>query len=219
MLGHSGRQRAAGEIGIHPQTLHIILKILQLGIDIAVTPLLGHIYILQFAENDMKRILQRKDAHFFLGRIGSIIPPHTEIRINQHQRFQRQIFQLQIPCRMVHRNMGDGGHIFFLKPLPGIIIMQMGHPLHFAGLAAKLADIMPHCRTADQSQIDRHAGFLQLTGHMHGHIMHTGNMAQRVEEKDFLADVHQLIDIIFAKIVQKPFIFLFNHMIRQRVQR
>ena len=54
---------------------------------------------------------------------------------------------------------------------------------------------------------------------MHGHIMHTGNMAQRVEEKDFLADVHQLIDIIFAKIVQKPFIFLFNHMIRQRVQR
>ena len=164
------------KVCIDTETFHVVLKIFQFGIHILISTFFRRIHILQLTQNNMKRIFQRKNAHFFL-RCITFNFSYTKICINQYQRFQWKIFQFQIPSGVIHRNVSNRRHILFFKPLTCIIIMQMCHAFRFRRFTSEFTDIMAYRRTAHQPNADRYTGIFQLTGHMHCHIVHTGNMA------------------------------------------
>ena len=133
-----------------------------------------------------------------LGIIGLL---HPKVRIHQYQGLCRQVFNLQVPDRVVGGNEADGGEGTAGEPLVGVVIVQIGHP--FSRTAAKFSDIMSRGGAGHQSQIDQSPTRTEGPPHCHGHMVHTGDMVQRAERRCLPAQTQQLIEILLPPELQK----------------
>ena len=170
------------------------------GVNHLVAGALGLVHIVQLGKDHVIGIFQRID----LRDLFSIRPPHlfhAEIRIDQDQRFHRNIIQLQIPGGMVRRDMADIFHMISVKPLGRVVIMKIGNPL--VGLAAEFSQVMTGGRSGSQGQIDGHSRLLQSPGHRHRHVMNAGDMLQRLKGRRFLIEPHHFINILIPKFPHK----------------
>ena len=200
-----------------PQIPHIILKIHQLVVDFPVAEFFRRVYIIQFIQDHLEGFCQRIKMYNFLS-FGIAAALHPEVRIDQNQGFHRKVLQFQIPGGMVGCNMADHRHVEPVEADVRIIIMEIRDPPFFAFAAAVLTDVMACGRTGNQPQIHRHLQRLQLTGHMHGHIVDAGNVSQRVPRSNLDTDAHELINALISCHPVKPEIFLmitaFLHLCR-----
>ena len=103
-----------------------IFKIGQLVIDVLVAKRFFRRHIRQLAENHFICVLERINAHalFFTGRSCAA---DAEVCVDEKQRFNGQVFKLQIPGRVVGGDVTDLLHIISAEPLPCIVIVQIGN--------------------------------------------------------------------------------------------
>ena len=146
-----------------------------------------------------------------------------EIGVDEQQRFDGKIFQLQIPDGMVGRNMSDAGQADAAAAGVGIVIVQVGHALFFVFLAAVFPQVMAQSRAGNEGQVDGLAEEGQLTRRMQGDVMDAGNMAQRVEGGNFRADAHEFIDILIFQHLDHVQVFprialLHNFFIVEKIE-
>ena len=199
------RGGVAGQVHIHAQAAHIILKIVQAGVHKLIPPQFFRVHIVQLGEDDLERIVQPVNAGH-LPPVRSPLLLGAEVRIDEQQAFHGQVFRLQVPGGVVGRNVGDHRQAHAGEPLVGVKIVQVGHPL--AGLAAVFAQVVPGGRAAHQCQVHRHPSGGQPPGGGHGHIVHARNVAQGAEGGRLVAQAQQLIDVLLPPVLQKRPVFL-----------
>ncbi|MPM39822.1 hypothetical protein SDC9_86458 [bioreactor metagenome] len=193
-----GRRRrvGAGEGHIRAEGTDVVLKVQQLGVDMAIAKLLDVVHVIQLAQNNVKGLLNRVDA----GNLLSAFVPgllYPEVGIHQRQRLRGQVFQLQIPHRVICRDVADGLKTPLGKPLVRIVIVEVGHP--FAALAAELADVVSRRCAGEQGQIHASAAHVVGPHDAHSHMVDPRNVLQRTEGRYLAAKAHRLIDILSPK--------------------
>ena len=96
ILPGAGSASRGGKRGVHAEGDHILLKVLQLFIDVAVATLLGGIDIVQLAQNYVEGFLERVEVGDLLpALVPGLLDP--EIGVHQHQRFGGEVLDLQVP--------------------------------------------------------------------------------------------------------------------------
>ena len=186
---------------LHPEFPHVIFEVLQFRIDLLIALPFRIVHIIQLIQNDIEGLLQCIEMDFFR---PVLLPAalHPEIRIDQQQGLHRQVLQFQIPDRMIHGDMTDGRKMHSGAVQVGVIIVQIRNPLPFVLLAAVLPDIMERSRAGNDRQIHRDAHFRQLVGHVHGHVMHSADVADGVERGDLTTDPHEFQDVFLPEEIQ-----------------
>ena len=197
----------ARQVGVDPQLAHIVLKIVELGIDVAVPLFLGFVHVVQLIQDHLEGVVQGIEADLLLPFPGASFSLDAEIRIDKHQGLQGQVLQLQVPGGVVGSHMADGGHPVAGKPLVGIIVMKVGNPVGLKGPAAEFADVVAGRRPGQEGQVDGQPRLGDLPAHMHGDVVDTGDMPQGVEGLDLPADPHQLHHPLAAEQLHKPAVF------------
>ena len=189
----NGLQSTACQIHIDTKSFHVIFKVFQTGINVAVTIFFSCIHIIQFVQNHRKGRCQAIKSHDFFAFFIIAIVFHSEIGINQYQGFYGKIFQFQIPSGMVRSNMSDIWQFMDSAPKVCVIIMQIGNSSDFIFPASIFPDVMSSSSAGDQGQINRNASLYKLSCNMHGNMMHTCHMGQHIKWHDFPANAHQFI--------------------------
>lgn len=166
-----------------------IFKIAQLVIDVLVAERLFRRHIGQLAEDHFIRIPERIDAHalFFAGRSRAA---DAEIRVDEKQRLDGQVFKFQVPRGVVGGDIADLLHVMAAEPLPGVIIVQIGNAAQILAPAAEFSDVMPQRRRADQRQVDRESGLFRENGRVQSDIVDADGMRCGVEGRRFHAEAH-----------------------------
>ena len=102
--------------------LHEFFEIGQFGIDLLVALALGIIDVVQFAQDDVEGFGEGIEMDDFLpARITAAL--NTEVRVDEEQRFDGEVFQFQIPDGMIGRNVADAGQAHAAAAHACIIIM------------------------------------------------------------------------------------------------
>ena len=205
IFGRAGGAAGGAEGGVHPKGDEIVLKVPQLGVDIAVAQALGIVHIVQLAEDDVKGLLQGVEA----GDLPAVLPIgllHPEVRVHQRQGLRGQVLNLQIPDGVVGRDVAQGRQSPAGEPLVGVVIVQVGHP--FPGLAAEFAQVVAQGGSGDQPQVDESAGGAEGPGHPHGHIVDAGDVLQGAEGCDLPAQAEHLIDVFLPEPVAEAAVLL-----------
>ena len=190
---HPGRGtgKPAGQGGIHPQALHIALKIPELGIYEGVPGAFFVGDVVQLVQNNLKGLGQGGNPGDFPAVCAPVLL-HPEIGVDQSQALRRQTVQLQVPHRMVGGHIAHILHMAAEEPYAGIIVVQIGHPL--AGAAAEFTDIMPRRSGGHQRQVDGHPRPPHVPGHTDGNMVDSRDMFQRPPGSDLQPQAHHLID-------------------------
>ena len=178
---------------VHALVNHELLKVPQPGVNPHVTAALGIVHAVQLGQDHVEGLRQRGDAGD-LPAVGAAALLHPEVRVDQQQRFHRQVVRLQIPDGVVGGHMADVGDAAAAEPQIGIVVVQVGHPL--TGTAAELADIVTGGAAGHQRQIQRHAGPAQTAGGGHGHMVDAGDVLQRAVGRGLQPQTHQLVDVL-----------------------
>ena len=186
-------QCTAGQIYIDAKGFHIIFKVFQTGINVAIAIFFGCVHIIQLIQNHRKGRCQAVEAHDFFAFFIIAIVFHPEIGINQYQGFHSKIFQFQIPSGMVCGNMSDVRQFMDSAPKVCIIIMQVRNSSDFIFPASIFPDVMGSCGAGNQRQIHRNACLCKLSCNMHGNMMHPCYMSQHIKRHNFPANTHQFI--------------------------
>ena len=105
----------------------------------------------------------------------------AEVGVDEQQGFNGQILKFQVPGGVIGRDMADVLHVVLAEPLPGIVIVQIGHPGGVTAPAAEFSDVVAQGCGADEGQVYREARLLCKQGRMHRHIVHTDGMGGRVK--------------------------------------
>ena len=202
---HRDGLRPAGQADIDPQPAHILLEVAQLGVDKAVAAALLFIHIVQLAQNDLKRLVER----VYLGElppgpVPALLDP--EIGIDQHERFGRKILKLEIPRRVVGRDMPDARQPVRGAPAVGVVIVKIGNS--FVRLASELADVVSRRRPRNKSRVNRRAARAESARDGHGDIMHPRDMLKGVKRGHLPSQAHQLIDEFRAEGTEKAGVLL-----------
>ena len=196
VFGRAGGATGGAEGGVHPKGDQVVLKIPELGVDIAVAQALGVVHIVQLAEDDVKGLLQGVEA----GDLPAVLPIgllHPEVRVHQRQGLRGQVLDLQVPDGVVGRDVAQGRQSPAGEPLVGIVVVKVGHP--FPGLAAEFAQVVAQGGAGDQSQVDEPAGGAEGPGHPHGHVVDAGDVLQGAEGRDLPAQTEHLIDVLLPE--------------------
>ena len=181
VLVGTGLLGLAGEVHVHAQGAHVVLKIVELAVDELIPPPLGGVHVLQLGEDDLEGLVQGvEDGDLVAVGIPALLG--AEVGVDETQRLHRQRLQLQIPGGVVGGDVADVVQMALQQPLVGVVVVQVGHPLSRA--AAELADVVGGGGAGNEGQIDVHPGLLQSPGHRHGDVVDPGNVAQRLEGGD-----------------------------------
>ena len=201
------RRRASrgAERGIHAEGDEVVLKVPQFGVDVPVPHPLGVVHIIQLAEDDVKGLLQGVEAGD-LPVLVIIDLLHPEIRVHQGQRLGGQVLDLQVPDGVVGGDVAQGRQPPAGEPLIRVVVVEVGHT--FSGLAAKLAQVVAQGGTGDQPQVDEPAGGAEGSGHLHGHMVDTGDMVQGLEGRHLPAQPQQLVDVFLPEPPEKAAVLL-----------
>ena len=122
---------------------HVVLKIMQLVVDPDIPVSFGFIHIIQLAEDDIESLfkaVEMNDLSAVLSRAFG-----SEICVDQQQRLNRQILQLQIPYRVIGGNMSDPFQAVVTQAVISIVIVQIRNPSLFMLSASVLAYVMGSC--------------------------------------------------------------------------
>ncbi|MPM21233.1 hypothetical protein SDC9_67677 [bioreactor metagenome] len=200
-----GRRAVSLKAHVRAEGADIILKIQKLCIDVAIALLLGVAHVVKLVQNHVKGFLNGIDAGNFL---PALVPGllHPEVGIHQCQRLRGQVLKLQIPHGMVGGDEADGFHPPLGKPLVGVVVVEVGHPL--PGLAAEFSDVV--ARSGGREQREVHGPARRVVGphNAHGHMVDPGDVLQRAEGRHIPAKAHGLIYILAPKAHQKLAVFL-----------
>ena len=166
-----------------------VFKVGQLVVDVAVAERLFLRHVGQLAEDHLVGLGERMDAHdLFFARLPRAA--HAEIRVDEQQRLDGQVFKFQIPGRVVGGDVADLLHPVPAEPLPGIIIVQIGDAPEVLAAAAELADVVPQRRRTHERQIDREARPLRQNRRMQGDIVHADGVRGGVEGRRLHPQAH-----------------------------
>ena len=203
VLVGSGSARPAGQVHIHPQGAHVVLKVVELAVDELVPAALAAVHVVQLGQNDLEGLVQGVED----GDLLSLLVPvllGAEVGVDEAQGLHRQGLQLQVPGGVVGCDVADIAHVPLQQPLVGVVVVEVGHPL--PGAAAVLADVVGGGGPGDEGQVDVHPGGLESPGGGHGDVVDPGDVAQRAEGGDLLAQAHELVDILGAEVAEEALI-------------
>ena len=124
--------------------------------------------------------MEGADLHF-LPAVIRAFAADAEVGVDEQQGFDGQILKFQIPGGVVGRDMADVLHVVLAEPLPGIVIVQIGHPGGITAPAAEFADVVAQGCGADEGQVYREARLLCKQGRMHRHIVYTDGVGGGVK--------------------------------------
>lgn len=99
----------------------VAFKITQLAVYHLIPTTLFRRDIGKLGQDNGVGIGQRANLHLLLSVFQSAA--HAKICVNQKQRLYGQVFELQIPCGVIRRDMRNALHVSVGKPLPGKIVM------------------------------------------------------------------------------------------------
>ena len=105
---------AASQGHFHSEACEVLFKILKLCVDPFIAPFLSIIHIVQFLQNHMEGFIQGIDVHGL--HIVYLFVFHPEVRVDEKESLQREIFKLQIPGAMIDGDVSDVVNAMFLKP-------------------------------------------------------------------------------------------------------
>ena len=91
-------------------------------------------------------------------------------------------------------------------PQSSVVVMHEGHLL--IRLAAELAQVMGRRRAGDQRQVHGRAGGMEPPGDGHRHVVHSRDVLQSLELRDFRVQAHHLVDIFPVPVLQESSVFL-----------
>ena len=192
-------------------------KIAELGIDRLIPPLLFRRHVGQLREDHLIRGRQRVDADAFAAVFADAA--HAEVRVDQQQRFNRQILEFEIPRRVIRRDVAKLLHAVFAEPLPGIIIMKVGDARGVLAPAAEFSDVVAEGGGADQRQIDRDSGAACQNGRVQRQIVDADGVRGGVEAPQLARDAQQRQNVALMHGAQEGGIFLFHAALPKRLRR
>ena len=221
--------RQPRQIGQNTERLHISFEVPQFVIDLPIAMLLGGVHMIQLVQNDVKGFREAvKTDNFLSGGVAGALD--SKIRVDQKQGFRGEVVQLQIPGRVIRGNVPDHRHVEAIKAEVGVIIVQIGNAFFFAFFAAVFADVVTGRRTRNQAQIQRDPQSRELPGGMHGDIMDSRDVTERIEGCQLCAKTHKFINIVFtchaeqlcvfaASAVQFAFLLCEKREVERRIKR
>ena len=183
------RRAMLGEGRAHAAVDQQALEVLQLVVDGLVAQLLFRRHVVELGEDHVVALGQVVDPH----DLPPVLPgaAHAEVRVDQNQRFQAQIFKFEIPGGVVGRDVGDLGQALLGEPLVREIIVQIRDPGGVFAAAAEFSEVVGQRGGADQRDVHGQAGLLRLPGDVQGQIVHADGVGGRVEGHGLPAQPHQ----------------------------
>ena len=174
-----GPSGAAAQLCIHAQALHVVLEIVESGVDETVPAQLGVVHIVQLIQDDLEGLVQGGNHG---GPVVSAALLHAEIRVDERQGLRRQVLRLQIPGGMVGRDMADVLHVMACEPFIRIVIVKIGDAL--VGLAAEFPQVVAGRRAGGQRHVDGHSRPIKPPCDGQRHVVDAGDVLQRAESGD-----------------------------------
>ena len=212
-----GQHLCAVRGGADPVADQHLLEVRQLGIDRLIAARLLRRHVGELGEDHVVGFRQRVDLHCF----GAVLPraADAEIRVDEQQRFQRQVFKFQIPGGVIRRDMGDLRQALPLQPLIGIVIMQIRDALGVVAAAAEFADVVAEGSRADHRNIHRQSGLRRLPRDMERQMVHADRVRGGVEGHDLPPDPHEGDEMRLADRVQPAAVLLADQAAAQFLLR
>ena len=191
----------AGQVHVHPQAAHVVLKIVELAIDKLIPAALFPVHVVQLGQDHLKGLVQGVEDH---NLIALFVPLRlgAEVGVDQQQGLHRQGLQLQVPGGVVGSDVADVLHLPLQQPLVGVVVVEVGHPL--PGAAAEFAHVVGGGGGGDQSQVHLHPRLRQPPGGGHGDVVDPGNVAQGLEGGELHPQAHQLVEELPPPGRQEP---------------
>ena len=184
---------AALQTDVHAARDQKTFKIPQAHINAPVALPFFLVHAVELGKDHVKRLGQRGDMGDLLAvRAARLL--HAEVRVDQQQRFHREVVRLKIPNGMIRGNVADIRQTAPAKPKIGIIIVQIRDPL--ARTAAKFSDIVARGAAGHQREIDRDAGPLQGLSHRHGDVVNARDVLQRPVGGDLQPQTHHFVNVL-----------------------
>ena len=154
---------------------HILLKVSQLAVDSCISVSLSLIYIVELAQDHIKSFFQAVKMYdlpaFFSCALGA------EIGVDQEQRFNRQVLDLEIPDGVIRRNMCYALEVVSAKTIIRIVVMQIRNSSLLLLAAAVFTYVMRCSGSRYESKVNRDPGSVELPCSMHGNIMNASDMS------------------------------------------
>ncbi len=181
---------AAGQVHIHPQAAHIVLKVVELAVNKLIPAALCPVHIVQLGQDDLEGGVQRVEDGDLIS-VGIPVLLGAEVGVDEQQGLHGQGLQLQVPDGVVGGDMADALHPAGKQPLVGVVVVKVRHP--FPWPAAEFPHVVGGGGAGDEGQIHLHPRVPQPAGGRHGDIVDTGDVAQGAEGGYLHPKAHQLV--------------------------